>query len=170
VQADLSGLVSEGTKTCFASSAATINFTCRVRPEVASTLTARVGYAFDPFNRTLLYLKGGGAWADSQIDLATNNQRALFGLGPPIMSSSSTTSMWGWTVGAGAEYALSPTWSLAGRSRRQRILQKRPRRRRGPPAGRSKVAADISTAGDYSIRTSASCKLSHFPTFPAFQG
>ena len=111
LQGDISALASDGDNTCFASSAHTINSTCRVRPELASTLTGRIGYAFGPSDRTLLYIKGGAAWADSTIDLATNNALAGFA-GPPITASNTTASMWGWTVGGGAEYALSPAWSL----------------------------------------------------------
>jgi opacity protein-like surface antigen len=39
VQADISGFASDGTNTCFAYSSSAINTTCRVRPQVAGTLT-----------------------------------------------------------------------------------------------------------------------------------
>jgi opacity protein-like surface antigen/outer membrane protease len=109
LQGDISALASDGDNTCFALSAGTFNSTCRVRPELLSTLTARVGYAFGPSGRTLIYVKGGAAWADSTIDLAINN--AEFEI-PPITANNATASTWGWTVGAGAEYALSAAWSL----------------------------------------------------------
>lgn len=112
VQADISGLVSEGTNTCFAYSGGAINTTCRVRPEATSTLTGRVGYAVGPNGRTLLYVKGGPALAETRVDMALNNDFAPFGVGPAISSNSSNLSLRGGTVGAGAEYALTPAWSL----------------------------------------------------------
>jgi opacity protein-like surface antigen len=112
VQADVSGLASEGTNTCFAYSASAINTTCRVRPEVTSTLTGRFGYAFGPDGRTLIYAKGGLAWADSRVDEALNNDLSSLGIGPAITSNSSNLSLWGGTVGGGAEYVLTPAWSL----------------------------------------------------------
>ncbi len=111
VQADISGLDSQGTNTCFAWSGSAINTTCRVRPEVAGTLTGRVGHTFGPDERALLYVKGGLAWANSHVDMALNND--LAGLaGPAITSNSSNLGLWGGTVGAGAEFALTPAWSL----------------------------------------------------------
>ena len=107
IQADISGFDSEGTNTCFAYSGSAINTTCRVRPEVAGTLTGRVGYAVDPYGRTLPYVKGGFALAESHVDMATNGL-----VGPPITSNSSSLAVSGWTVGAGVEYALTPAWSL----------------------------------------------------------
>jgi opacity protein-like surface antigen/outer membrane protease len=104
VQADVSGLASEGTNTCFAYSGSAINATCRVRPEATSTVTGRFGYAFGPDARTLVYAKGGLAWADSHVDMAANLNL--------LDSNSSSLSIWGVTVGGGAEYALTPAWSL----------------------------------------------------------
>ncbi len=111
IQADISGFSSEGTNTCFAYSGSAINTTCRVTPQVAGTITGRVGYAAGPDGRTLVYVKGGFAWAESHVDMALNNNFAgLFG--PPITSNSSSFAVWGGTVGAGVEYALTPAWSL----------------------------------------------------------
>jgi opacity protein-like surface antigen len=107
VQADISGLASEGTNTCFAYSGSAINTTCRVRPEATSTLTGRFGYAAGPDGRTLLYVKGGLAGADSRVDMALNPI-----LTSNITSNSSDLGLWGGTVGAGVEYALTPAWSL----------------------------------------------------------
>jgi opacity protein-like surface antigen len=111
-QADISGLASEGTNTCFAYSGSAINTTCRVRPEATSTFAGRIGYAAGPDGRTLLYVKGGLAWADSRVDMALNNDLAAFGFGPTITSNSSNLALWGGTAGGGVEYALTPAWSL----------------------------------------------------------
>jgi outer membrane immunogenic protein len=63
-------------------------------------LTGRVGYAFD---RALIYVTGGGAWARNSVDLSN---------GVAVISHDFDRQ--GWTIGAGFEYALSPNWSLAG--------------------------------------------------------
>ena len=60
--------------------------------------TARVGYAFD---RSLLYVKGGGAWIDQSNSATVGG--VLFDSGDHTRS--------GWTVGAGWEYAFAPNWS-----------------------------------------------------------
>jgi len=72
VEADISGMDSDGTVTCFAASTFTLNDTCRVRPQVQGTATARVGYAFGPAGHTLAYVKGGLAWVNDRVDMAMN--------------------------------------------------------------------------------------------------
>jgi opacity protein-like surface antigen/outer membrane protease len=126
VEADADAIASDGTSTCFAASALTINATCRVRPQSVATLTGRVGYAMGPTDElqniaptgflplrsaTLLYGKAGVARANSQIDMATNNDLAGF-FGPGITSNSTNMTFWGWTVGFGVEQALSAAWTL----------------------------------------------------------
>ncbi len=63
-------------------------------------LTGRVGYAFD---RALIYVTGGGAWARNTVDLFNG-----------AVVTSVEFDRQGWTIGAGFEYAFSPNWSLAG--------------------------------------------------------
>jgi opacity protein-like surface antigen len=126
VEADADAIASDGTTTCFAASALTINATCRVRPQSVATLTGRVGYAMGPTDElqniapigflplrsaTLIYGKAGVARANSQIDMAINNDLAgLFG--PGITSNSTNTTFWGWTAGFGIEQALTAAWTL----------------------------------------------------------
>jgi outer membrane immunogenic protein len=62
-------------------------------------LTGRVGLAFD---RWLVYGKGGVAWSGDRY--STN--RYTF---PGSVEISDTR--WGWTAGAGVEYAFAPQWS-----------------------------------------------------------
>jgi outer membrane immunogenic protein len=62
-------------------------------------LTGRVGMTFD---RLLLYVNGGGAWARDEFSYVV-----------PGISSTTKQNRTGWTVGAGAEYGLSPNWSIA---------------------------------------------------------
>jgi outer membrane immunogenic protein len=59
-----------------------------------ASITTRGGYAWD---RYLLYVKGGGAWLEHDLDITFRN----VGLG----TVSNTRR--GWTIGVGAEYALT---------------------------------------------------------------
>jgi outer membrane immunogenic protein len=63
------------------------------------TVTGRIGYAWD---RMLLYVKGGGAWVR---DVYT-----ITGAGGFFAETKDTN--WGWTIGAGLEYGLTPNWSV----------------------------------------------------------
>ena len=67
-----------------------------------TTATGKLGYAWD---RVMVYAKGGGAWVGS-----SNPTIALNGVGAAVNTSTSTSN-WGWTVGAGAEYAFYGGWS-----------------------------------------------------------
>ena len=67
-----------------------------------TTATGKLGYAWD---RVMLYAKAGGAWVGS-----SNPTIAINGVGVPVNSSTSSSN-WGWTVGAGAEYAFYGGWS-----------------------------------------------------------
>ncbi|QRG08504.1 porin family protein [Xanthobacter dioxanivorans] len=63
------------------------------------TIRARLGYAIDRF---LPYITGGVAYGKTSTDLTV--------LGVPLFSSSSTN--WGWTLGAGGEFAVTNNWTF----------------------------------------------------------
>lgn len=63
------------------------------------TIRARLGYAIDRF---LPYITGGVAYGKSSTDVTL--------LGVPLFSDSSTN--WGWTVGAGGEFAITNNWTF----------------------------------------------------------
>jgi outer membrane immunogenic protein len=65
-------------------------------------LTGRVGFAFD---RMLLYVTGGGAWARDKYEFVDVGQGTL--------TYSAKQNRTGWTIGAGLEIGLTPNWSLA---------------------------------------------------------
>ena len=79
-----------------------------VRTGDIASVTARLGWS--GWNRqTLLYVKGGGAWVDTQLDMRNsaiggfanlNNRAALF---------DSTNA--GWTIGGGVEWKFATNWS-----------------------------------------------------------
>jgi outer membrane immunogenic protein len=74
----------------------TIN--CNSRADRFGTVTGRLGVAAD---RALVYFKGGAAWV--------HDTHILGVLSAPEATVSSNR--WGWTAGAGIEYALIRNWS-----------------------------------------------------------
>jgi outer membrane immunogenic protein len=71
---------------------------------VQGSTRGRLGLAFD---RALLYITGGAVFG------GFDNQFAL----PNGLSTESTHTRVGWTIGGGIEYALTPNWSLRGEYR-----------------------------------------------------
>jgi opacity protein-like surface antigen len=109
VEADASWLTSDGTNTCLAFSGLFVSANCRARPNMIADLTGRMGWAYGYSNHSLLYVKGGAAFVRNQIDITTT-RTPIFGL-VPLTTSSSFTKV-GWTVGAGVEHAITPAWSV----------------------------------------------------------
>jgi outer membrane immunogenic protein len=78
-------------------------------------IAARLGYAFD---RTLFYVKGGAAYVNAEFKVSYVGEncstRGTCGSGPDYakFNYSHDASSWGWTIGAGVEYALGSAWSL----------------------------------------------------------
>jgi outer membrane immunogenic protein len=68
----------------------------RTRIRSLSTVTGRIGYAWDRF---LGYVKGGGAWERD------NYERVI--LGTNVLAGSASETRGGWTVGVGGEYAFT---------------------------------------------------------------
>jgi outer membrane immunogenic protein len=88
-----------------------VGLRARSQVDFLGTVTGRIGYAFD---RTLLYVKGGGAVADDRyratcVDLVG----ACFGTGLAVGDTFARAdeTRWGWLVGAGIEWAFTPNWS-----------------------------------------------------------
>ena len=84
--------------------------TCEVEPDWFGTLTARGGLALGPGGRVLVYGKGGLAWIHDGIDMGLNNIQDNSGPSNEVAKTSFVE--WGWTLGAGLEYALGSRWSL----------------------------------------------------------
>lgn len=80
-------------------------FDTELKERWLATARARVGYSWD---RALVYVTGGGAWAGTTFSFPC--------LGPipgcALFTTSKTVS--GWTVGLGLEYALVNNWTLKG--------------------------------------------------------
>ena len=75
--------------------------------------TARVRLGYAVWDKWLWYVTGGGAWARVKETEWLQNQAAI-GVGPTAFQAvnSSTSNIWGWTVGVGTEYALGYGWSI----------------------------------------------------------
>ncbi|MBX9709718.1 MAG: outer membrane beta-barrel protein [Xanthobacteraceae bacterium] len=74
--------------------------------DILVTFRARLGYTFD---RSLFYVTGGGAYAN-----ITYAQSTSFAGVPTVDNATSKSGQLGWTIGAGAEYAIDPHWSVKG--------------------------------------------------------
>lgn len=97
-------------------------FTCSERTDWVATATARVGYSYD---RTLYYVRGGGAWQDSTVSAncslgPTGNLGGLGGGGRActnqagVVQTNITTgdrTRTGWLIGFGTEFDLGKNWS-----------------------------------------------------------
>lgn len=96
IEGDISGsTIRDTVNGCFA----VATQSCTTRVDWTALLTARLGYAF---GQNLIYIKGGGAWAEFHYE---NPTPAI----PDVFTASKTRD--GWTIGAGWEYAFAPAWS-----------------------------------------------------------
>jgi outer membrane immunogenic protein len=77
-----------------------VKFTTRA--DFISSATARLGYSWD---KLLLYVKGGGAWAGDKSSAVGTFAGTGFDFEGVDLRA-------GWTVGAGAEWALWDNWSV----------------------------------------------------------
>ncbi len=66
------------------------------------SLRARVGYSFGP---ALLYVTGGLAWMHNDVAVAAVVAPGF------VVGASDDNTHFGWTIGAGLEYAFAPNWS-----------------------------------------------------------
>ena len=77
---------------------------CAAKTDGLATLTGRLGVDLD---RTLLYVKGGGAWMHESSTISNVTL-------PPLVTAFSSTisnDRTGWTLGMGIEYAFAMHWS-----------------------------------------------------------
>ena len=78
------------------------------KTDALASITGRIGYTFD---RVMVYGKGGGAYAHDRY-----NEHAPAVVFPPFVvfaadDFSTKIGRYGWTVGAGAEWAFADKWS-----------------------------------------------------------
>jgi opacity protein-like surface antigen len=99
IEADASAADLRGENTCFSG---LVGLNCQRVVEALGSVTGRVGFAWD---RSLAYVKGGGAWTNTTYNL--NGVTNVLTLG----SGSTSATAWGWTAGGGIEYALTYSWT-----------------------------------------------------------
>ncbi len=105
LEADVSFADMDGTNSCFAVGEHFYSANCHAHTRDIGTVAARLGWTVEP--RTLLYGKAGAAWTREHVDMLVNvNPTGL------NFASGADYVQWGWVVGAGAEYALTPAWSV----------------------------------------------------------
>jgi outer membrane immunogenic protein len=80
-----------------------------------ATFRGRLGVT--PTDRMLLYVTGGGAAgrANASVSLTTNDAAGAPGSGCVIgtcESAALSNTLWGWSAGGGAEYAVGGNWSI----------------------------------------------------------
>jgi outer membrane immunogenic protein len=75
------------------------------RTDFIGTIAGRVGMAWD---RTLLYVKGGGSWARDKFF----NELVPPFVTPLAEARTANVTRWGWMVGVGGEYAFTGNWSV----------------------------------------------------------
>ncbi len=89
----------DGKDNCIAASPVSL-LNCETKADWLATAAARIGFAFD---KTMVFVKGGGAWVHDKFDVS------FFAL-PPRSDSVDQTRL-GWMVGTGVEYAFYGNWS-----------------------------------------------------------
>jgi outer membrane immunogenic protein len=77
-------------------------FTGNTEVDRLGTITGRLGYASE---RALFYVKGGGAWVHDNHSITFTGLNSVGGFFN--LDASADVTRWGWTIGAGFEYALS---------------------------------------------------------------
>jgi opacity protein-like surface antigen len=100
IESDVAWTNLRGSKFCFTFGVAASDSCSVDRSSPVATVTGRFGYAWD---RVLAYVKGGGAWTDGSFSINYI---------PTGAGTSYSDSMFGWTVGGGLEFGLTPRWSV----------------------------------------------------------
>ena len=111
VAGDIGFANAKGARGCQPRVGDTFFYNCETQVDMLSTATARAGYAFD---RTLIYVKGGAAFADVTERLKDNTGGQPLAFLAPIAnfrSAAVSTDAFGWTLGAGFEYAITRNWT-----------------------------------------------------------
>jgi outer membrane immunogenic protein len=86
----------------------TESFTSHTNVDRFSTITARLGY---PSDRALFYVKGGVASINDDYSFTDSVVANVAPTSGVVISGAAAPTIWGWTAGAGFEYALLPNLS-----------------------------------------------------------
>jgi opacity protein-like surface antigen len=115
VEGDIGAVNLHGSRTCTTVQNLALLLNCQNSSNWIATAAARVGYSW---GRTLIYVKGGGAWADDRVNV-TCIFGPLNGPGGPCVNQflgptngfNSSGHRSGWLIGYGTEFDLGKNWS-----------------------------------------------------------
>ena len=99
IQGDWAWTNADGNSTC---SPTGFTASCSSDVKWLASVTGRLGYTWD---RSLLYIKGGGAWEKDNYSVNITAPAASVG------TSTAGQTRSGWTLGAGWEYAFQNNWT-----------------------------------------------------------
>jgi outer membrane immunogenic protein len=101
VQGDIAGMDVKGTTPCISTVA------CTSKSDWLATVSGRVGGVIG--DRTLVYIKGGGAWLHTNQSATVS--AGIGGIGGITQLTSASSTSAGWLLGMGTEYAFSRNWT-----------------------------------------------------------
>ena len=100
IEGDFDGATFQGSTSCI------ILYTCSAKHDWVGDITARLGVV--AFDKALIYVKGGAAWADSSHSLSASFSTTT---ATASISGSATDTAVGGLLGMGIEYGFLPHWS-----------------------------------------------------------
>ena len=99
VQGDFAGADIKGTSPCM------VALSCTTKTDWLATVSGRLGAVV--LARGLVYAKGGAAWVNSTPSVGLPGGL----LGPAVDLTSRETTHFGWLVGLGTEWQITPNWT-----------------------------------------------------------
>lgn len=101
VQGDIAAANIEGTNPCL------ILLSCTSDSDWLATVSGRLGAVV--LDRGLVYVKGGAAWLNTQhsVDFLPIAAAAI----PGVNITNKESTSWGWMVGFGTEWQITPNWT-----------------------------------------------------------
>jgi outer membrane immunogenic protein len=105
VQGDIAATGIKGTVPCL------VLLSCTSETDWLATVSGRIGGVVA--DRTLLYVKGGGAWMNSTHSVAVPGGGIIGGpgVGGLTQLTSAESTSWGWLLGMGVEYMFAKNWT-----------------------------------------------------------
>ncbi|MDP1585068.1 MAG: outer membrane beta-barrel protein [Bradyrhizobium sp.] len=105
VQGDIAGMNVNGTTPCV------VVLSCTTESDWLATVSGRIGGVVA--DRTLLYVKGGGAWMNSTHSVSAPGGGIIGGPGGAGLTqlTSADSTSWGWLLGMGVEYMFAKNWT-----------------------------------------------------------
>ena len=103
VQGDFAGMDVKGTVPCI------VVLSCTSKSDWLATVSGRLGAVV--MDRGLIYAKGGAAWMNTTHTVNLPNLGGLLGPGIPSELTSKESTAFGWLLGLGTEWMITPNWT-----------------------------------------------------------